>query len=407
LTKFVEETTDKSEISPLVYYYLGYFTEQQGNLSKAKEFREQAALQPLDYVFPFQQEVIDILRSAIQANPKDARAPYYLGNLLYDWQPEEATKLWERSSELDPKIAITWRNLAIAYSHQDGEDSNKKAINCLEKAINLPNPYPTHFAELDQLYKSEGVSVEKRLEVLEKNEEVVMKKDEAIGALVNLKIFAGKVDEAISILKSRVFSIWEGGSAFDTGDSWANAHLIRGINNFEKKKYQQALNDFQTALDPPENLRADRSIAQAIQIKYWIGKAYEAMDEPAKAEQVWEEVIDIELETNWSRRFDNTQEQNYFKTLAQKKIFPSANVEDVFTELVNKQDKKDTSEKDELAYQFVRSKENTLDQQAYPHYLSGLGYLGLGNKSKAREEFNAALKISPDYLPAKIQLNQL
>ncbi|HYQ57165.1 MAG TPA: tetratricopeptide repeat protein, partial [Draconibacterium sp.] len=293
------------------------------------------------------------------------------------------------------------------YSHQETEDAKSKAISCLEKAVNLPDPYPTHFAELDELYKSEGVSVEKRLAVLEKNEETVMKKDEAIGALVNLKNFAGKTDEAIAILNSRIFSIWEGGSAFNTGDAWANAHLIRGINSFQNKNYQKALNDFNTALEPPENLRAERQVRNTIRIKYWIGCAYEALGEQAKAKQVWEEVVNTELETNWRRRFDDTQAQNYFKTLAQKKLYPSANVEEVFVELVNNQDEKETGEEDDLAYQFVRSRQNTLDARAYPHYLSGLGYLGLGNKSKARDEFNAALEISPDYIDAKIELNSL
>ena len=407
LSQLIEQTTDKTTISPLVYYYLGYFSDKQGESQKAKEYRKQAALQPLDYVFPFQAEVIDVLRSAITANPTDARAPYYLGNLLYDWQPEEATALWEKSSALDPNAPITWRNLAIAYSHQDAQKSKSKAISCLEKAVSLPNPYPTHFAELDQLYKSSGVSVEKRLALLEKNEKVVMKKDEALGYLINLKIFAGKTDESISLLKNRIFSIWEGGNAFNTGNAWADAHLIRGLNYFAKKKYQEALKDFQTALTPPENLRAEGRIARSNQIKYWIGCTYEALGEKDKAKQFWNEATTEEIQGRGRRNFDNTQAQGYFKALAQKKLDPAANVDDVFTTLVDNQSNTDSnSTADELAYQFVRAGRNSLDSQAYSHYLAGLGYLGLGNKSKAREEFDAALKISPDYLDAKIELNQ-
>lgn len=41
------------------------------------------------------------------------------------------------------------------------------------------------------------------------------------------------------------------------------------------------------------------------------------------------------------------------------------------------------------------------------HYIAGLGYSGLGNKVKAREEFNNALVSSPDFLNAKIALDQL
>lgn len=40
------------------------------------------------------------------------------------------------------------------------------------------------------------------------------------------------------------------------------------------------------------------------------------------------------------------------------------------------------------------------------HYTIGLRYDGLGNKEKAREAFNVALKFTPDYLNAIIALSQ-
>jgi hypothetical protein len=66
---------------------------------------------------------------------------------------------------------------------------------------------------------------------------------------------------------------------------------------------------------------------------------------------------------------------------------------------------KDSGDKD---YQFISAKKFfSLDDKAFPHYLSGLGYIGLGDKIKARQEFKAALQISPDFLSAKIELDQL
>ena len=407
LSALVEQTRYKPGISPMVYYYLGYFAEKQGNMQKASEYRKQAALQPLDYVFPFQQEEIDILRSAIQANQNDPRAPYYLGNLLFDWQPQEATSLWEKSSLLDPGEPITWRNLAIAYSHEPGEGAKTKAIDCLEKAVSLPNPYPAHFAELDQLYKSAKIPVAKRLALLEKNQKVVAKKDEALGALINLKIFAGKTNESIDLLNSRIFSIWEGGGAFNTGQAWANAHLIRGLDYFSKKKYSLALADFETALTPPENLRAEGRNPRICQIKYWQACALDKLGEKQKAEQCWKEVTDTDTKARSRWTFDNSRAQNYFKALAQKKLDPNASVEDIFSELAENQKTSSSATANELDFQFVRTGRNNPDFQAYPHYLSGLGYLGLGDKAKARNEFETALKISPDYIDAKIEMAQL
>jgi Tfp pilus assembly protein PilF len=41
------------------------------------------------------------------------------------------------------------------------------------------------------------------------------------------------------------------------------------------------------------------------------------------------------------------------------------------------------------------------------HYVTGLGYAGLGDATKARVEFAAALAASPDDLDAKIALARL
>lgn len=412
LLQLITEIKDKSSISPLVYYYVGYFADKLGESQKALDYRKQASLQPLDYVFPFQQEVINVLRSAIKANPMDARAPYYLGNLLYDWQPEEAIVLWEKSSVLDPNAPITWRNLGIAYSHQNTEDSKSKAIACLEKAISVPNPYPTHFAELDLLYKSEGTPVEKRLAVLERYQKVVVKKDDALGAMINLKIFSGKIDEAVALLKSRTFSIWEGSNAFNTGQAWADAYLVKGLNSFNQKNYREALADFQMALTPPENLRSDGRTTRKNQITYWIGCAYAALGEKDKATQSWNEVVSSEIQAKPSagerRRVVNLQEQSYFVTLAKKKLGSKDDVEAVFRKLSDLKTNMDSNATGNQDYQFLSGKKlPSRDNQALPHYISGLGYAGLGDKVKAREEFNAALALSPDHLNAKIALNQL
>ena len=405
LSQLTIETKDKTSILPLVYYYLGYFAEKLGESQKATEYFKQASLQPLEYVFPFQHEMISVLHSAMDANPGDARAPYYLGNLLYDWQPEEAVALWEKSSVLDPAAPITWRNLGIAYSHQSTEGSQSKAIACLEKAISVPNPYPAHFAELDMLYKSEGASIEKRLAVLEKNQKVVNEKNDPLGAMINLKIFAGKIDEAIALLKSRTFSTWEGSNVFNTGQAWADAYLIKGLNSFNKRNFHEALGDFQLALNPPENLRAIGLITRRNQITYLIGCAYAELGEKDKAKQSWNEVVRSETEADPGA---NLQEQRYFIALSRKKLGSKDDVEAVFRNLSDLKTNINSDESGNRDYQFISgNKLPSRDDQALLHYISGLGYAGLGDKVKAGEQFKAALALSPDYLNAKITLDQL
>jgi tetratricopeptide (TPR) repeat protein len=413
LQQAVSSAPKKENVSPLVYYYLGYFSERLGNDVKAAEYRLQATFQPTDYVFPFQDEVITILRSAIKSNPKDARAPYFLGTLLYDWQPDEAITLWEKSSELDPNFPITWRNLSIAYSHKPGKDFQAKAISCLEKAVSIGIPYSTHLAELDALYENAGTSVDKRLAILEKNQKVVVKNDVALGSLINLKTFTGKTDESISLLKNRIFSIWEGNTPFNSGQAWTDANFIHGLQNLKMKKYKEALADFGSALETPENLRAEQRFDQRREeIAYWTGCAYAGIGEKEKAQKSWNEVVSANASEsrtgNSGRRNDNNPLSNatlrYYQSLAKQKLGNKDGNEAVFNDLIasatsviNQSSSKQT----------LQERETSRTSVTMAHYIAGLGYAGLGNKTKARAEFNAALLSEPDYLNAKIALDQL
>ncbi len=116
--KILEEAHPEpnSGTAPLVHYYLGWLNFQNGDKAAAKAHYAAAAKAPADYCFPCRLEEITILQSAMAANPRDARAPYYLGNLFYDRRRfAEAIKLWEKSARLNPNYSVVWRNLGIGY----------------------------------------------------------------------------------------------------------------------------------------------------------------------------------------------------------------------------------------------------------------------------------------------------
>ncbi len=173
LARLVADAPDAARLSPLIFYDLAYFSEKLGAEHAAADYRRQARKNSADYVFPFQPEALEVLRSAMHAEPSDPRAPYYLGNLLFDWQPDEAVKLWEKSAALDPSLPMVHRNLAIARSHRPHGDDLGKAIAALEKAVSLPDRLPLHFAELDELYQAAGTAPEQRLKMFEEHQAVV------------------------------------------------------------------------------------------------------------------------------------------------------------------------------------------------------------------------------------------
>ncbi|MCK4639547.1 MAG: tetratricopeptide repeat protein, partial [Bacteroidales bacterium] len=167
----------KATTYPLVYYYLGNFWDKKGNADKASQYYKLGSEMPPDYCFPFRSESIEMLQTAFRNNPEDARAPYYLGNLFYDYQPENAIIEWEKSRALDNNFATVNRNLGMAYARV--ENDIQKAIASLEKAVACDSSDPRLFYELDVLYEAGCVSPEKRLVLLQKNHQTIVGHNDA------------------------------------------------------------------------------------------------------------------------------------------------------------------------------------------------------------------------------------
>jgi tetratricopeptide (TPR) repeat protein len=404
LLQMIESAPDKSKISPMIYYYLGYYAQEMGEEQKASEYYSLAAKTSPDYVFPFQNEAIPVLREAMKVRPTNAMAPYYLGNLLYDWQPEDAVKLWEKSVSLGSTFPIVYRNLAIAYSHQKEGIALDKAIASLEKAVSLDGKYAIHFFELDQLYEAAGIAPEKRLAILEKNHATVAQRDDALSREISLKVCMGKYDDAIELMKGRRFNIWEGGARFNINDCWTDAHLLRGHQEFAAGRYKEALTDYQASVEFPENLRASRSRGggRDTEVDYWIATAYEALGDHQNAEKFWTE------SSSAGRLRGRQSTQRYYQALSLQKLGKKENVEEIFKDLVESGNEalQRTSSNIDFFAKFGEQ-QSQRSRLANAHYMAGLGYLGLNEKDKARQEFKQALEASPDHLGAKTMLNQI
>ena len=420
LAHIVDTASDKSKVSPLVYYYLGYFAARMHQDAKAREYDQLAEKASPDYVFPFQMEMIVVLNDAMRINPTDSRAPYYLGNLLFDSQPQQAQALWEKSASLGANFPVVYRNLALVYTRQGNQ--REKAQAALEKAAQLGGNAMV-FNDLDKIYEEEGVSPAKRLALMESHQ-VVIDRDDVIAREINLEILTGKPDAAIQLLQSRFFRAWEGGLSFSLADSWINANLERGHQHMAAKQYGQALADYQAALPIPANLEeatGDVTDRKA-EISYWIGAAYQAMGDSEKAHQSWTEASHIPLsyaqqgigKSQYTGHFSNgdigglsagvrvQQAELYYHALALEKLGQSDRARAIFTQLVDAANK-------ELGSSPIKSNASApqRSQVADAHYIAGLGQLGLQNKDQARQEFSLALKASPDHYAATKALDAM
>jgi tetratricopeptide (TPR) repeat protein len=394
LLQLTKPAAKPSEVNPMVYYYLSYFAEKLKNPKQAAAYGALAMAARPDYVFPFQNEAIDVLRQAIQANPADARAPYYLGNLLFDWQPEEAVKLWTASERIDPSFAITHRNLATAYAHRKPEPDLAGAIAELEKAVALPVKYPIHFTELDELYEQAGTPIEKRLPLFEANRDVVARRDDSQNRAIALKIAMNRYDDAIAMMTGRKFASAEGAN-LNVAEHWTEAHLYRGQDRMKAGRYQDALADFQAAVAVPENLPGGGDFlgrGNQAEAAYWTGAAYAALGDRAKALEAWNKAA--------ASGAGGRGAQVYYQALCMQKVGQGDQAKTLFEGLV--EGRGAGSPQPERGG--ARQRQSARARQAAADYTAALGHLGLNERAKARDELRQAVELSPDLLGARKML---
>ncbi len=386
LSQLVEAAPDKSKIHPMVYYYLGYFAGKLGRPQEQSDYYKLAAGIPPDYVFPFENEEIDVLRAAAQGSPHDPRAPYYLGNLLYDWQPDEAMKMWAASEAIDPSFAIVHRNLATGYAHREPPDT-ASAIAELEKAVAADRKYALDFTELDQLYEETGTPLEKRLALFERNAAVVSGRDDAENRFIALDTAAGRYDEAIGMMTGRQFAVAEGEN-LNLAEHWTDAHLLRARKSISAGRFDEALADLQAAVRIPTNLpMGDISAARRTEAVWWTGVAYEGLGERQKAVDAWKRAADQPAFGGHA-----PDAGTYYEGLILQKLGQSDKARTLFVRMTEARRSGAGSER-------VR--------EANAHYIAALGRLGLGERALARTEMERALELMPDLADARADLAEL
>jgi tetratricopeptide (TPR) repeat protein len=201
-------------------------------------------------------------------------------------------------------------------------------------------------------------------------------------------------DRALELLASRHFHTWEGGGRIH--NVYVDAHLLRGQKSLKDKRYQEALKDFEAALEYPENLEVGRPKRdrRTCQTHFFIGTAYEALGDTQKAGEYFKKSASIEV---------GRSEYSYYKGLALKKLGQEEEAERIFDELIG-------SAKPGSAVTFFakfgeRQAHNI--RTANTHYMLGLGYLGKGIQAKAKAQFEEALKLNINHLWARVHLSEL
>jgi len=376
--------------NPIIYYYIGFIQDKKGNASEAERlFREGSEL-PVDYIFPFRLETVSILKKVSECRTDDAKPWYYLGNLLYDKQPDKAIESWETAVNLDPSLAIAYRNLGWGYYHHQSD--GLKAIAAYEKAMALKQDEPVYYEELDALYEISNTPVEIRLKLFEGKNDIVSGRDDAFARQITVLTLAGKPEKSIEYLAGKKFNYREGSSR--VRDIIIDAHLMLGRKYMNEKNYNKALKEFILAQVPEEEAGGSRVENRNLQVSYFIGTAYEASGNKSKARKYYM------LST--SQESENSSYIKYYQGLSFLKLGMKKEADEAFNSIIaegERQIKESTSNETDFFAKFgEREAENTRLSNAY--LLKGLGNKGLGSTASAKENLQKAVELSAGNLYA-------
>jgi tetratricopeptide (TPR) repeat protein len=387
--------------APLIHYTLGWLHEQAGDIRAAQASFERAALQPPDYCCPARLEELAVLEAAIRANPRDARAPYYLGNWFYDRRRHaEGIRQWERSAKLDPSFSVVWRNLGIGYFNIFRQPS--KALAAYEKAFRADPGSARVLFERDQLWKRVRRNPARRLRELQQHPQLVRQRDDLSVELCDLYNQTGQHAKALELVSSRKFQPWEGGEGAALGQH-VRSHLALGREALARGDAQSAHTHFTAALDAPENLgEAKHLLANQSDLHYSLGLACQALGDKSAARKHWLAAATFKGDFQ-GMSVRSFSEMTYYSALAWERLGQKARAKALLRELLayalklQKAEAKIDYFATSLPAMLLFEDDLQFRQETTALFLQAQAHLGLGKLARAKTLLARVLKRDPNH----------
>jgi len=376
----------QDDIAAMVYYTLGMLYNQVNNKEEAKKTLELAQKCEMGKTFPFRLGELKVLNFALDQNPNDVQANYYVGCLLYDkGHYKNAASYWETTIQLDESFYSAYRNLAVAYfTHLDRKN---ECQGLLLKALSKSPENEQLIYELSYIMTQCGINIEERLSFLKqygKNSS----RDDIIIAQVLVLNQMGKFDEALEILSNYNFVPCEGGE-HAVAEQYMFAHYSLGKLLMKKEDYKNALEHFSLAQVLPDNLGAGLwHEVMLVPHQYYEAICLEKLNQTEKADKLYAHILGLSIDYFSNMHLSPLP---YYQACVLKiKGNESKGRRLMLTCLENWS--KALKEKDGGYFKttpfFISYCENaTIAREAHYSYLIGLAKLFIGNNNEAEKFF--------------------
>jgi tetratricopeptide (TPR) repeat protein len=408
LEEAVDLLREAPKTDPMVKYFEGWIHLDAGDENTAKICFVEAQTMPPDYCFPHVIESVPALEAAMQRNPLDARAPYYLGNFWYAHRRyEEAIACWERAATLDPLFPTVHRNLGLAYMNK--RQDSQRAREHYEAAFRLDPADARVLFELDQLDKYLLRSPKERLARLAQNDALVQKRDDLTVERVMLLNLLGQHEGALDTLLNRTFHPWEGGEG-KVAAQYVASRLELAKRDLKACDYKSAKYQLEAALVYPRNLGEGKLVgARDNHIQFFLGEVSKRLGDLDAAHGYFAKASAGSTDPMSPMYYnDQPPDMIFYQGMAHLALGALDLAHAIFERLIRygrehlndeiKMDYFAVSLPDFVVFDADLSQRNRI----HCYYMIGLGELGFGNDLAATQAFDAVLAAQPDHLGATI-----
>lgn len=390
---------------PTVEYYLGYLADVHGDQSASAAWFEKAQSASIDYVYPFRMETIRVYEKALEYMPESANTWYYLGNLLYQKQPEKALECWGKAVQANPSFAMALRNMGWYWRFKDEYHAKDMAdyavaLDYYRKAIAADTDHRAIFlTEADEIMERMNAPLQERYDLfMDHGDITALRYDSEVRKIMQM-ILHGDYDASLDLLLSKPYSRRE--HIDDLHDIYVNACMLAGFHAKKEGDAQAALKYMLMAADYPENQFYGHLeyYARDAQVYYNIGLAYEEAGDKENARKYYEMAAGVQVKAKDCI-------YNYEKGLAMRKLDGKAKVKDMYKGIVRFGKASVTEKVQNFFESFDRGPyENDVNSAAY--YAQGVGHLAQGHKLRAKHAFKKALAERNDNVWANYYLGNL
>lgn len=305
-----------------IHLWAAYLTQDMA-AGPSNEYLAKAIADPVDFVFPYRQETIDVLQWAISQNA-NWKFKYYLAqNYIAVGQKTLGLQLLKECGN-EPDSDIFYRFRAKMFKNEDYAANEKDYL----KALQLNNTDWKLREEVIQFYLDND-KIETAYKLAKKSYSKYPKNANIGLIYAKSALLNNQYGKTIEVLNDILILPFE--HASESKKIYTDAHILMALDNMQSKNYKRAISFLESSKEWPENLGVGKPFHADERLQdYLLAVNFELLKDSRKSEQLLTNILSYQ---NNNKKMVSANE--LFELLSLKKLGKSAELESSINRISN------------------------------------------------------------------------